>query len=148
MGVGQVGAMAVVAASQGVRLNHVKAHGALYNMAVKNPELARALAQAVYDVDPGLVFFGLASNIMVEVARDIGLTVAEEVFADRTYQNDGSLTPRSRPEAMIVDSRVSIQQVLSMVCEQKVRSVQGDDITVHAGTLWIDRKSTRLNSRH
>src|SRR3546814_11854070 len=101
------------------RLNHVKAHGALYNMAVKNPELARALAQAVYDVDPGLVFFGLASNIMVEVARDIGLTVAEEVFADRTYQNDGSLTPRSRPEAMIVDSRVWIQQVLSMVCRQK-----------------------------
>lgn len=133
----QVGAMAGVAASQGARLNHVKAHGALYNMAVKNTELARALAQAVYDVDRGLIFFGLASSTMVEVAREIGLTVAEEVFADRTYQSDGSLTPRSRPEAMIVDSQVSIQQVLRMVREQKVRSVQGDDVAVHAGTLCI-----------
>lgn len=133
----QVGAMAAVAASQGARLAHVKAHGALYNMAVKNVELARALAQAVYDVDPGLVFFGLASNAMIDVARDIGLKVAEEVFADRTYQSDGSLTPRSRPEAMITDSTLSIKQVLRMVREQKVRSVQGEDITVNADTLCI-----------
>jgi UPF0271 protein len=133
----QVGAMAAVAASQGARLNHVKAHGNLYNMAVKNVELARALAQAVYDVDPGLIFFGLASNPMVDVARDIGLKVAEEVFADRTYQSDGSLTPRSRPEAMIVDSRLSIQQVLRMVREKKVRSVQGEDVGVNADTLCI-----------
>lgn len=133
----QVGAMAGVAASQGARLNHVKAHGNLYNMAVKNVELARALAQAVYDVDPGLIFFGLASNAMIDVARDIGLKVAEEVFADRTYQSDGSLTPRSRPEAMIVDSKLSIQQVLRMVREQKVRSVQGEDVTVNADTLCI-----------
>src|SRR3546814_9967195 len=73
----QVGAMAAVAASQGGRLNHVKAHGALYNMAVKNPELARALAQAVYDVDPGLVFFGLASNIMVEDRKSTRLNSSQ-----------------------------------------------------------------------
>jgi len=133
----QVGALAGVAASQGARLNHVKAHGALYNMAAKNEELARALAQAVYDVDPGLVFFALASSAMIAAARDAGLQVAEEVFADRTYQSDGSLTPRTRPEAMIVDSQASIQQVLRMVREQKVRSVQGSDVSVNAGTLCI-----------
>jgi UPF0271 protein len=133
----QVGALAGVAASQGARLNHVKAHGALYNMAVQNKPLARAIAQAVYDVDPSLIFFTLASSLMVAEAKDVGLQVAQEVFADRTYQSDGSLTPRSRPDAMIVDPKVSIQQVLRMIREKKVRTVQGGDITVHADTLCI-----------
>src|SRR3546814_14470571 len=85
---GQVGAMAAVAASQGGRLNHVKAHGALYNLAVKNPELARALAHAVSDLGPGMILFGLASITLVEVTRDFGVTVAEDVFDDRPSQNN------------------------------------------------------------
>jgi UPF0271 protein len=133
----QVGALAGVAASQGARLSHVKAHGSLYNMAARNKELARALAQAVHDVDRDLVFYALASSAMVEAAREAGLRVAQEVFADRTYQSDGSLTPRSRPEAMIVDTQVSIAQVLRMVREHKVRSVQGEDVAVQADTLCI-----------
>lgn len=133
----QVGALAGVAASQGARLSHVKAHGSLYNMAARNKELARALAQAVHDVDRDLVFYALASSAMVEAAREAGLRVAQEVFADRTYQSDGSLTPRSRPEAMIVDTQVSIAQVLRMVHEHKVRSVQGEDVAVQADTLCI-----------
>lgn len=133
----QIGALAAMAASQGGRLRHVKAHGALYNMAVKSKPLAQALAQAVYDVDRSLIFFALASSLMVNVAREIGLQVAEEVFADRSYQRDGSLTPRSRPDAMIEDPHVSIEQVLRMIKEGRVRSTDGDDVPVHADTLCI-----------
>src|SRR5690606_28405726 len=107
----QVGALAGVAASQRARLHHVKAHGALYNMASANRELADAIARAVYDVDKSLVFYALASSVQAEVAQQLGLTVAHEVFADRSYQADGSLTPRKLPNAMIVDPEASIRQV-------------------------------------
>lgn len=133
----QVGALAAVAASQGGRLNHVKAHGALYNMAVKNEELAKAIAQAVYDVDRSLVFFALASSALVAAAKRAGLQVAEEVFADRSYQSDGTLTSRLQPNAMIVDVDVSIRQVLRMIREEKIRTVQGSDIDVRPDTLCI-----------
>ncbi|HUG58224.1 MAG TPA: 5-oxoprolinase subunit PxpA [Candidimonas sp.] len=133
----QVGALAGVAASQGGRLHHVKAHGALYNMAAKKPELARAIAQAVYDVDRSLIFYALASSVQADVARQIGLNVAEEVFADRSYQSDGSLTPRNQANAMIVDPHQSIQQVLRMIIDGKVATVQGEDVAVKADTLCI-----------
>lgn len=133
----QVGALAGVAASQGGRLNHVKAHGALYNMAAKNEELAKAIAQAVYDVDRSLVFFALASSALVAAAKRAGLQVAEEVFADRSYQSDGTLTSRLQPNAMIVDIDVSIRQVLRMIREGKIRTVQGGDIDVRPDTLCI-----------
>lgn len=133
----QVGALAGVAASQGGKLHHVKAHGALYNMAAKNPELAQAVAQAVYDVDRSLIFYALASSVQASIAREIGLNVAEEVFADRSYQADGSLTSRKQPNAMIVDPAVSIQQVVRMITEGKVAAVQGDDVVVKADTLCI-----------
>lgn len=133
----QVGALAGVAASQGGRLNHVKAHGALYNMAVKNEELAKAIAQAVYDVDRSLVFYALASSALVGAAKRVGLQVAEEVFADRSYQSDGTLTSRLQPNAMIVDIDVSIRQVLRMIREEKIRTVQGSDIDVRPDTLCI-----------
>lgn len=133
----QVGALAGVAASQGGRLNHVKAHGALYNMAAKNRELADAIARAVHDVDPSLVLYALASSAQVDAGRNAGLTVAQEVFADRSYQSDGSLTPRKQPNAMIEDPDASIRQVLRMIKEGKVGSMQGGDIAVDADTLCI-----------
>jgi UPF0271 protein len=133
----QVGALAATAASQGGRLHHVKAHGALYNMAVRDPGLARALAQAVRDVDRSLVFYALASSEMARIAEDLGLQVAHEVFADRTYQPDGSLTPRSRADAMIEDPEASIRQVLRMVREGRVKAVDGSDVEVRADTLCI-----------
>src|SRR5690606_3043926 len=116
----QVGALAGVAASQGGRLHHVKAHGALYNMAAKNAKLAKAIAQAVRDVDASLILYGLAGSELVRAGNEAGLTVAQEVFADRSYQADGSLTPRSQPGAMIEDPAASIRQVLRMVTEGKV----------------------------
>lgn len=133
----QVGALAAVAASQGGRLNHVKAHGALYNMAVRDPALARAIAQAVHDTDKSLVFYALASSNMARIASEVGLTVAHEVFADRSYQPDGSLTPRNHANAMIEDPQQSIRQVLRMVTEGKVTAVDGTDVEVRADTLCI-----------
>ncbi|SAI67759.1 LamB/YcsF family protein [Bordetella ansorpii] len=133
----QVGALAGVAASQGARLHHVKAHGALYNMAAKDLELARALCQAVRDVDGGLVLYGLAGSRWIEAAQSVGLRTAQEVFADRTYQADGSLTPRSRADAMITDLDQSIGQVLGMVRDGVVQATDGTRVPLRPDTLCI-----------
>ncbi|MBO1114866.1 LamB/YcsF family protein [Bordetella petrii] len=133
----QVGALAAVAATQGARLHHVKAHGALYNMAAKDAALAQAICRAVRDVDAGLVLYGLAGSQLVKAAQDLGLRAAHEVFADRSYQDDGSLTPRSQPGAMIEDVETSVAQVLRMVREGVVRSVSGRDVPVQADTLCV-----------
>jgi len=133
----QVGALAAVAATQGTRLHHVKAHGALYNMAAKDAALAQAICRAVRDVDASLVLYGLAGSQLVRAAQDLGLRAAHEVFADRTYQDDGSLTPRNQPGAMIEDADTAVAQVLRMVREGVVRSTGGRDVPVQADTLCI-----------
>jgi UPF0271 protein len=133
----QIGALAAVAASQGARLRHVKAHGQLYNMAVKDEGLARALAQATYDVDRELVFFVLAGSAMVPIAQSIGLRVAQEVFGDRTYSPDGTLSPRNKPGAMIEDVQVSIKHILQMVKTGTLTANDGSVVKVQADTLCI-----------
>ncbi|WP_459616774.1 LamB/YcsF family protein [Bordetella sp. 2513F-2] len=133
----QVGALAGVAASQGARLHHVKAHGAFYNMAAQDAGLARAICQAVRDVDSDLVLYGLAGSRLVEAAEAVGLRAAHEVFADRTYQDDGSLTPRGRPDAMITDLQASVAQVLAMVRDGYVRATSGRQVGLRADTLCI-----------
>ncbi len=133
----QIGALSAVAASQGAALRHVKAHGQLYNMSVNNEGLARALAQATFDVDSDLVFYGLAGSLMLTVAESIGLRVASEVFGDRTYSPDGTLSPRNQPGAMIEDVQVSIRQVLQMVRHGTLTAVDGSTINVRADTLCI-----------
>lgn len=133
----QVGAMAGVAASQGAKLHHVKAHGAFYNMAARDAALAKAIAQAVRDVDAGLVLYGLAGSELIRAGQDAGLRVASEVFADRSYQPDGSLTPRTQPGAMIENLDQAIAQVLDMVLRGVVRAQNGVDVPVQADTLCI-----------
>ena len=133
----QIGAVAAFAQAFGGRLSHVKAHGALYTMAAKDRKLADAIAQAVHDFDAQLILFALAGSAMIDAAEAIGLRAAGEVFADRTYQDDGSLTPRSQPNAMIEDEDASIEQVRRMVTEGMVRSVSGKDVRVRADTLCI-----------
>ena len=133
----QVGALAGVAAAQGGRLSHVKAHGALYNMAARDRALAEAIARAVHDVDPGLMLFGLAGSEMIGAAERLGLRCASEVFGDRTYQDDGSLSPRSLPGAMIEDADVAAAQVKRMVSEGRVRSLGATDVAVRADTLCV-----------
>jgi 5-oxoprolinase (ATP-hydrolysing) subunit A len=133
----QIGALAAFVKAEGGTMSHVKPHGALYNMAAKNAELAEAIAKAVYDVDPSLILYGLAGSELIRAGKKFGLRAANEVFADRTYQQDGSLTPRSDPRALIVDEQEAIQQVLAMVKEKRVRSLQGIDVPIEAETVCI-----------
>ena len=133
----QIGALAGFAAACGGKLAHVKPHGALYNMAAKDGKLAQAIAQAVRDFDEGLVLFGLSGSELIRAGTQAGLKTANEVFADRTYQSDGSLTPRTQPGAVIHDPDAAIAQVRRMVAEGRVRSLQGSDVQVQPDTLCI-----------
>jgi UPF0271 protein len=133
----QVQLVKVIAEDRGGRLHHVKAHGALYNMAAKNETYARVLAQAVKDIDPALLFYGLSNSIMLTAAEAISLKSVAEVFADRTYQSDGQLTPRSHAGALITDVEASVNQVLQMVKNGTVQSVTGVVITLSADTICL-----------
>jgi 5-oxoprolinase (ATP-hydrolysing) subunit A len=133
----QVSAMKGMAASMNAVLTHVKPHGALYNMAARRQDYAEAIANAVMTIDPKLVLFGLAGSKMLSVAAEIGLTTCAEVFADRSYQDDGSLTPRTQPGAMIKDVQQAVQQVVGMVKEGRVRSMNGRWIELKADTVCI-----------
>ncbi len=133
----QVGSLYGFVKAAGGRLNHVKAHGALYNMAARDPLLARAIVDAVHDFDSGLILFALANSEMVMAAKKTGLAYASEVFADRTYQDDGSLTPRTQPNALIVDEQQSLNQALMMVNKQQVISASQKVISLKADTLCL-----------
>ncbi|UXZ35653.1 5-oxoprolinase subunit PxpA [Cupriavidus gilardii] len=133
----QIGALAAIVKAQGGRLAHVKAHGALYNQAARNRAQAQAIVDAVRDFDPQLVFFGLAGSVMIEVAREAGLTVKEEVFADRGYNSDGSLVRRGTPGALLDDDEAVLAQTLSMVREHKVRAIDGQWIPIQADTVCL-----------
>ena len=133
----QLGALAAIAASQGVRLQHVKAHGALYNMAARDPRLAAAIAAAIAGFDRGLVFFGLAGSGMLEAGRQAGLAVAAEGFADRAYEPDGSLTPRSIAGSVIHDVEELVARASRMVREGRVRARNGADIALRVDTLCV-----------
>lgn len=133
----QIGALFGFVKAAGGKLHHVKAHGALYNMAAKDPSLAKAIVQAVHDFDSTLILYGLAGSEMIEAAKKIGIITASEVFADRTYQDDGSLTPRSQSNALITNEQQSINQVLQMVKHQQVQSVSNKNIPLKAETLCL-----------
>lgn len=133
----QVSALKGICEAFGAKLRHVKPHGALYNSAAKNAKLAKAIAEAVKKIDENLVFFGLSGSHLISEAERIGLKTASEVFADRTYQNDGSLTPRSQPNALISSTEESIRQVLQMIKEKTVTAVTGEIIPITAETICI-----------
>jgi len=133
----QIGALAAIVRGEGGTLAHVKPHGALYNQAVKDPELAAAIVDAVRRFDPGLRFFGLAGSGMISAAERAGLKPVEEVFADRGYMPDGSLVPRSQPGALIEDEEQSLVQTLSLVRDHQVRAIDGSLIAVNAQTVCL-----------
>jgi len=133
----QVAALAAIARQAGARLAHVKPHGALYNQAAHDAALAAAVADAVREVNPELILFGLAGSHLLAAAQFRGLRAASEVFADRTYQPDGSLTPRSRPDALIQEEDDAVAQVLRMVREGRVRALGGRDVAVRADTVCV-----------
>lgn len=133
----QIGALQTVCKVNGTGLVHVKPHGALYNMAAKNRELAYAIAEAVFAVDSKLVLFGLAGSELIKAGSEKGLQVAEEVFSDRTYQPDGTLTSRQNEHAIIHNSEMAIQRVTRMIKERKVEAVDGTDIDIKADTICV-----------
>jgi UPF0271 protein len=133
----QVGAMKTMTELLGATLHHVKPHGALYNMAARSADLSEAIAQAVIDVDPTLILYALSGSATVQVARRMGLACAEEVFADRGYESDGSLTPRSRPGALLPDAASALRQVLGMVRDGKVTATDGRTVALKADTICI-----------
>ncbi|MFB5677401.1 LamB/YcsF family protein [Paenibacillus terreus] len=133
----QIGALDAFVRAEGGTLQHVKPHGALYNMAAKRKDLSEAIAQAVYKVNPELILFGLSGSELIRAGEAIGLQTAREVFADRTYEQDGSLTPRSQPDALIKDHDQAISQVMRMIREGVVRSREGQEIRIQADTVCI-----------
>ena len=119
------------------QIHHVKPHGALYNMAAKDPSMANAIAAAVKDFDRNLLFYGLSGSHLVTEAKKLGLTTVAEVFADRSYQDDGTLTPRSMPGALIDSEEDSLKQILQMVTEGKVTALSGKVLPIVAETICI-----------
>jgi len=126
-----------ITAAQGEKLTHVKPHGALYNMSAKNQEIAAAIARAVKDFDEELILFGLSGSYSIMQAKAFGLETASETFADRTYQDDGSLTPRSQSNALIAHVDTAVEQVLQMIKEKTVITVTGKKISIVADTICI-----------
>ncbi|MCA1622958.1 MAG: LamB/YcsF family protein [Acidobacteria bacterium] len=133
----QISSLKGICEAFGAKLHHVKPHGALYNQAAKNPETASAIAEAVKAVDHDLIFYGLSNSFLISEAAKLDLQTASEVFADRTYQTDGSLTPRSEPNALIHDTEKAVKQVLQMIMKQTVTAVSGENISLKAETICI-----------
>lgn len=133
----QTGALLGFARAAGVDLQHVKAHGALYNMAAVRAELAAAIARAVHDVDRDLILFGLPGSHLISEGESAGLKTACEAFADRNYNSDGTLVSRRRADAHIHDANEAVERALRMVREGKIRSVDGAEIAVRADTICI-----------
>ena len=133
----QIAAVAGVAAAEGVKLQHVKPHGALFNMAVKNAGLAAAIAKAVAAFDASLMLFGLPGSEMLKAGRASGLRVAAEVFADRAYEPDGSLTPRTKSGSVIHDGEAVVSRAVRMIQERTVVAVDGTVVPLGADTICI-----------
>jgi UPF0271 protein len=119
------------------KINHVKPHGALYNLSANDTGIANAIAKAVKEFDESLILFGLSGSHSIREAKKVGLKTASEVFADRTYQDDGSLTPRSQPNALIEETDKAVTQVLQMIKQGTVTTVSGKIIPIIAETICI-----------
>jgi len=133
----QIGALDGIVRAEGGELAHVKAHGALYNQAARDPELARCIARAIRDFNPQLKVMGLAGSLFVEAVRAEGLTALEEGFADRGYTGDGRLVNRGTPGALIEDESAMLAQVLSMVKTGTVIGQDGTVCHVHVDTICL-----------
>jgi UPF0271 protein len=133
----QVAAVYGMTAALGGKLHHVKPHGALYNEAARKPELAEAIARAIKAVDECLIIYGLSNSFLISEAEKIGLKTASEVFADRTYNSDGSLTARSEPNALIHETNKAVNQVLQMIQTQTVTATNGETVPLRAETVCI-----------
>ena len=149
----QTRVLQVIARQHGANLAHVKPHGALYHLAARDAALAQAVASAVYEADPRLILFGPPGSQLIAAGQAGGLRVAHEVFADRSYQPDGSLTPRTQPDALIENSNAAVAQVRQMVRDGVVTAVDGSQVPIVADTVCLHGDgsqavffATRLNA--
>src|SRR6266480_1165820 len=133
----QLGIFQAIAEAAKVRPNHVKPHGALYNMAVRDANLAEAVTRAIAQVDIRLILFAPQNSALARAGETKGLQIAHEVFADRNYLSDGSLVSRARPDALLDDPEEAATRVVRMLREGKVRSVDGMDVDVRAETICL-----------
>ena len=133
----QIGALRAIADAHGGRVAHVKPHGALYNMAAKDRALADAIARAVRDAGDSLALVGLANSALTQAASALGLDVAQEAFADRTYQSDGSLTPRREPGAVIDDIEKAVVQAVHIATKGNVETRDGKTLNLRAHTICV-----------
>ena len=139
----QVGALQAVCKAEGTKLHHVKPHGAMYNMAAKDEKLADAIAEAVAAVDGSLVLMGLSGSCMKAAAEKHGLAFAAEVFADRAYEDDGSLVSRTKPGAMIEDEDLAIRRMLHLLETGTIESGNGKEIRLEADTICVHGDSPK-----
>ena len=133
----QVGAFQALCLAAGVSMNHVKPHGALYNMAVRDRRLSDAIARGVLAVDKDAILFAPAGTELFMAAREVGMQTASEVFADRNYNSDGSLVSRTRPDALLRDPGEAAERVIRMLKEGKIRAVDGRDVAVQPETICL-----------
>jgi 5-oxoprolinase (ATP-hydrolysing) subunit A len=133
----QIGIFQAIASVLDVQPNHVKPHGALYNMAVRDLKLADAIARAIASIDRKLILFAPDKSELARAGEAHGLRIAREIFADRNYLNDGWLVPRTRPDALLHDPKEAADRVLRMLREGKVRSVEGQDVEVSGETICV-----------
>ena len=139
----QVGALDAFCKANGLKMQHVKPHGALYNMAAKDAALAKAICEGIYEYDPTLILLGLANSEMITQAKAIGMPWAAEVFADRAYEDDGTLVARTKPGAMIKDEDEAVARVIRMIKEGKVTSVNGKDIEMKPDSVCVHGDSEK-----
>jgi len=139
----QIGALKAFAESEGVSLQHVKPHGALYNMAASDEKIAMAVAEGVFAVDKNLILFGLTGSQLIKAGEKMGLRVANEVFADRAVNDDGTLAARDLPGAVIKDAQQAADRVINMIINGYVKSIQGNRVEVKADTICVHGDSPR-----
>src|SRR5437764_1801949 len=133
----QVGAFQALCTAAGLKMNHVKPHGALYNMAVRDRELSDAIAYGMLAIDTGAILFAPAGTELFKAAQELGLQTASEVFADRNYNSDGTLVSRTEPDALLHDPAAAAERVVRMLMEGKIRAVDGSDVSVKAETICL-----------
>jgi UPF0271 protein len=133
----QLGALDAITRGEGGRIHHLKPHGALYNQAARDADLAEAIVAAVHAFDPAIMIYGLANSQLVDATRRAGLVAVEEVFADRGYRADGSLVPRGQPGALLDDESQVLERTLAMIRHKEVRAVDGATVSLNAETICL-----------
>lgn len=133
----QIGALNAFCKASGVKMNHVKPHGAMYNMAAKDEKLAIAISAGIAEVDDSLILLGLSGSELLKAANQIGLKCANEVFADRAYEEDGSLVARTKAGAVITNEEEVIERVIKMIKEHKVKAITGKEIEIKPDSICV-----------